>query len=156
MSYYLISYILYYIILYCVTQVYIYIRVDADNTDVSIRPDRQDKCESKPIVDGANKTHSRDDPKGSRSGFMAEWFFGGLGYQGHQTRTFSRNKCVLWPCRRRRQGPKSHSFLENVWFLGLGTPGLENTTWPKKHFGITVRRLRLKTPQKRSGVGEED
>jgi hypothetical protein len=36
------------------------------------------------------------------------------------------------PCCLRRQGQQTTSFLENVWFFGLGTPGLQKTTWPQK------------------------
>ncbi len=28
--------------------------------------------------------------------------------------------------------PKNHSLLANVWFLGLGPPGLQKNTWPTK------------------------
>ncbi len=34
----------------------------------------------------------------------------------------------------------NHSFLENVWFVGLGTPDLPKNNWPNKnHFGILLK-----------------
>ncbi len=32
--------------------------------------------------------------------------------------------------------PTNRSLLENVWCLGLGAPGLQKSTWPKKHFRV--------------------
>ncbi len=32
-----------------------------------------------------------------------------------------------------------HSFPQQVWFFGLGTPGLQKTTWPINHYGIPLR-----------------
>ncbi len=69
--------------------------------------------------------------KGSRSGFLA--------------------KCFWRPGLPR---PKNHSFPENVWLLGLGTPGLQKTTWPKKHFGIPLMgstRPRVCIPSRERG-----
>jgi hypothetical protein len=50
-------------------------------------------------------------------------------------------KCLCWPsgfleawCAK----AKKHSFLENVWFVDLGAPGLNKTTWLKNHFGILL------------------
>ncbi len=34
--------------------------------------------------------------------------------------------------------PPKHSFPEHVQFCGLGTPGLQSTTWPKNHFEIPL------------------
>ncbi len=33
---------------------------------------------------------------------------------------------------------KHHTFSGNKWFVGLGTPGLQKTTWPKNHFGVPL------------------
>jgi hypothetical protein len=43
-------------------------------------------------------------------------FFGGLGYQS----------------------PKNQTFEGKPLFFGLGTPGLQKTTWPKNRFGIPL------------------
>ncbi len=66
-----------------------------------------------------------------------EWFVGQVvfwrpGAPRPKKHTFFRKIWVCWPRRRRRQGQKNHWFHENVWFLGLGTPSLQETTWPKK------------------------
>ncbi len=34
--------------------------------------------------------------------------------------------------------PKNQFFPEQVWFFGLGTPGLQKTTWPTNHYGIPL------------------
>ncbi len=36
---------------------------------------------------------------------------------------------------------KNHTFPGNVWFFGLGTPGLQKTTWPNNHFGMPLTRI---------------
>ncbi len=58
-------------------------------------------------------------------------FVGGLGYQGQKTTHFP-EKCCCLALPPSAAKPKSHSLPENVWFLGLGTPGLQNNTWPTK------------------------
>ncbi len=52
--------------------------------------------------------------------------------------SFFKKIMILWPCRRRRQGQRTTSVLENVWFVGHGTPSLPKNTWPKKHFRIPL------------------
>ncbi len=45
-------------------------------------------------------------------------------------------KCFFW-----RPGvprPKKQYVPEQVWFFGLGTPGLQKTTWPIHNFGIPL------------------
>jgi hypothetical protein len=37
----------------------------------------------------------REDSEGSRSGLLAKWFFGGLGYQGQKTTLFQENTGLL-------------------------------------------------------------
>ncbi len=34
---------------------------------------------------------------------------------------------------------KNHHVLENVWFVGLGTPGLQKNNCPQKTFGILLK-----------------
>ncbi len=58
---------------------------------------------------------------------MAKRVFGALGYQG-QKMTQKTRSCLAVPPKAAR--PKNHSCLENVWLFGLGTPGLQKTTWP--------------------------
>ncbi len=38
--------------------------------------------------------------------------------------------------------PNNHSFVDNVWLFGFGTPGLQKTTWPQNHFGILLTYTR--------------
>ncbi len=63
--------------------------------------------------------------------FFGQVFFGGLGHQGQKTHLFREHRgfSALPPKTAR---PTNHSFLENVWFFRLGTPGLQKTTWPTK------------------------
>ncbi len=46
----------------------------------------------------------------------------------------------FWPCVFWRPGTpratNTHTFSGREWLFGLGTPGLQKTTWPKHHFGI--------------------
>ncbi len=59
--------------------------------------------------------------EGSRSGFLATWFFGGLGYQGNKTTLFQDNTvCLAVPPSAAR--PKTQYFHEQMWFFGLGFP----------------------------------
>ncbi len=76
---------------------------------------------------------THDCSKGSRSGFLAKCFFGGLGY-GRQTTLVqeTRGLLALPPLAAR---PTSQYFLEEVWLSGLGTPDL-----PKKHLAKTPTR----------------
>ncbi len=68
---------------------------------------------------------------------LARLFFGGMGYYGQKTTNFTETQVLsALPLRRRRQ--KNICFLENVWFLGLDTPGITKNTWPKKHVGILL------------------
>jgi hypothetical protein len=46
---------------------------------------------------------------------LAKCFWGGLGCQG-----------------------PNHYFIGDVWLLGLGTPGLQQSNWPSNHFGILL------------------
>ncbi len=41
---------------------------------------------------------------------------------------------------------QNHECREDVWFFGLGTPGIQKTTWPENHFGIPVIMLPGRTP----------
>ena len=75
--------------------------------------------------------------EGSRSGLLAKCFLGSLGYQGQKTTLFAENAGLLaLPPSAAR--PINQSFPEQAWFLGLVTPGLQKTTWPKKHYGIPL------------------
>ncbi len=69
--------------------------------------------------------------EGCRSVFLAEWFCGGLGYQNQNTAHFLKTRDFL-------AVPKSHVFLENLCFWGLGTPVLQKNTWLTNHFGIPL------------------
>jgi hypothetical protein len=60
-------------------------------------------------------------------GFFAKWFFGGLGYQGQKTARFQ-EKTGLLALPPKAARPINQSSPENMWFFGLGTPGLQ-----KKH-----------------------
>jgi hypothetical protein len=75
--------------------------------------------------------------KGSRSGFLAKCFFEGLGYQGQKPHMFEK-RAGVWPCRLRRHCQKNSYVLVHVWFLGLGTPGPQKTTWPNNHLDIRL------------------
>jgi hypothetical protein len=91
-------------------------------------------CTRNPAIPG-----SRVSPgiKGSPKWFLAKWVFGGLGYQGKtKTRVQEKNGFLALPPSAAR--PENHSFLENVWVFGFGTPGLQKNTWPKNHFGIPL------------------
>ncbi len=33
------------------------------------------------------------------------------------------------------------SFPGKLWFFGLGTPGLQKTTWPINHYGIPLKKI---------------
>ena len=35
-------------------------------------------------------------------------------------------------------GQENQPSPEDVWLFGLGTPGLQKKTWPKKHLGIPL------------------
>ncbi len=48
-------------------------------------------------------------------------------------------KRIFVPCRRRREEPKHHYFLENVCLFGLGAPSLPKSTWLKNNFGIPLK-----------------
>ncbi len=61
-------------------------------------------------------------------------FVGGLGYQGQQTTHVQENVGFL-ALPPKLAWPKNHVFLENVWLLGLGTPGL-----PQKHLANKTLR----------------
>jgi hypothetical protein len=80
--------------------------------------------------------------KGIPNLFWAKCLFGGLGYQGQQITHFQEEHCFL-SLPPSAASPNNHSLLENVWFFGLGTPGLKKTTWPKIHFGIPLSVGRL-------------
>ena len=44
-------------------------------------------------------------------------------------------------------GPPNQYFPEQVWFFGLGTPGLQKTTWPINHYGIPLNlKVHAKQP----------
>jgi hypothetical protein len=77
-------------------------------------------------------------PEGSRSGLLAKCFFGSLGYQGQQTTLFNETTVVLAlpPLAAR---PQNQYFHGEVFFFGLGTPGLQKTTWPINHYGIPLK-----------------
>ncbi len=49
--------------------------------------------------------------KGSRSVCLAKLFFGGLGAKANKPPTFKK-QVFCWPCRLRRQGPKTTMFLK--------------------------------------------
>ncbi len=54
-------------------------------------------------------------------------------------------KWFLWPSVFWRPGaprPQDHAFFRNEWSFGLGTPGLQKTTWPNKHCGIPLLSVR--------------
>ncbi len=54
-----------------------------------------------------------------------------------KTTRFPENSgCLALPPKAAR--PKNNYVLENVWFVGLGTPGLPKNTWPNNHFGISL------------------
>ncbi len=75
---------------------------------------------------------------------LAKWLFGGLGCQGQKSTPFQENNaCLALPPSAAR--PKNHYVPKQVWFFGLGTPGLQKNTWPKKHVGITLTQP-LKKP----------
>ncbi len=68
--------------------------------------------------------------KGSRSDLLATWFFGGLGYQPKKTPFPETNGLLALPPKAAR--PKKHPCLDKVWFVGLGTPGLQQNHLSKK------------------------
>ncbi len=69
--------------------------------------------------------------------FWAPCFFGGLGYPGPKIRFVQEDTGVLaLPPTAAR--PINQYFPKQVLFFGLGTPGLQNTTWPKNHYGILL------------------
>ncbi len=72
--------------------------------------------------------------KGIPKGFLAKLFLGGLGYQGQQTTHFQKHTGVLaLPPKAAR--PKNNDVHRNVWFVGLGTPGLQKTLGQKNTSG---------------------
>ncbi len=77
------------------------------------------------------KPHQSD----SRIVCLAKWCFGGLGRRSQRNTPVQEqyNYLALPP---KAAGPKNHSCLENVRFVGVGTPGLPKNTWPTNHFGI--------------------
>ncbi len=72
------------------------------------------------------------DRKGSRSGFWAKWFSGGL----HKRRIFQK-RMVFWPCLRRQHGQQTTCFWKCV-FFGPWHPRPPNKQLTKKHFGIPL------------------
>ncbi len=50
--------------------------------------------------------------------------------------SFEKSVCLALPPKVAR--PKKHDFQENVWFFGLGTPGLQKNTCQTNHFGIPL------------------
>ncbi len=72
---------------------------------------------------------------------FGQMVFGGLGCQGPET-THVQEKSGFLALPPSAAKLKNHSFLESVWFLGLGTPGVPKTTWPKNLFGIPLRHTR--------------
>ncbi len=93
--------------------------------------------------------------EGSRSGFVGQVFFGGLGHPGQKTTHFQEHRGILaLPPSAAR--PKNNSFPEKVLFFSLGTPGLPKNTWPKDHFGIPLNfsPKRQPFPGRNTGVCE--
>ena len=69
---------------------------------------------------------------------LAKCFFGGLGYHSPKSTQFQETSGLLaLPPSAAR--PKNNHFLKNMWFVGLGAPGLQKTTWPKSNVGIPLR-----------------
>ncbi len=58
--------------------------------------------------------------------------------------TFARKYC-LFALPPKAAGPKNNYFPENVWCFGIVAPGLQETTWPKNHFGIPLMRYGFMT-----------
>ncbi len=77
--------------------------------------------------------------EGSRSGFLAKWFLEAWGTKANKPHFF-RKRVVCWLCRLRRQGQQNSISLHKVWFVCLGTPGLQQNTWPTNHYGIPLTR----------------
>jgi hypothetical protein len=73
--------------------------------------------------------------------FVGQVFLWSPGVPGPKTYTFSRNG---WFFGLAAEGGKAkkHYIPKHVWFLGLGTPGLPENTWPTNHFGIKNKKTK--------------
>ncbi len=70
--------------------------------------------------------------------FWPSFFLGGLGCLGQKNKRFQETSGFFaWPPS--AAGPNNHYFLEDVWFFGLGTPGLQKATWLTNHFEILIK-----------------
>ncbi len=73
-----------------------------------------------------------------------------MGYKDNKTRHFPEtNGYLALPPKAAK--PNKHSFLENVFLGGFGTPGLQKNTWPKDLFGIPLNISYDTLPNKTSG-----
>jgi hypothetical protein len=63
--------------------------------------------------------------------------FWGLGHRGQKT-TLAHEKhgCLALPPSAAR--PNNNSVSDDLWFWGLGAPGLQKNTWPQNRFGIPL------------------